>query len=307
MSSFFSDPYFGRGQTLLAGELIELDGNNYPVAGQNIVGDVKVFNDVNPRTTQMLSNQLVYCMAARYMGATVADATTLAGKTMAILADGASFTTSAMLSDMTAGKRIGVLDEYLTGQLRQYDIVWLVVSGPTTMTTSLASIVAGSAVKMDAVGTIIAINILAGGTGYSNGSLTITGGGGSSGAATFTVTNGAITAVTITVPGTLYSSPPTVTAANGSGALFDVVYGGGSIAEASAPLTPGFAVGLQRGAVRILGFAPTAGTDSYGNVVTATATVAADVGKVDVGLATTASQRKCRVHFTGNTMTGAVL
>ena len=162
MSSFFSDPYFGRGQTLLTGEVIELNGNNtgsnvsWPVAGQNIIGDVKVFNDVNPRTTQSYSNALVYCMACRYTGSAVADGSTLAGKAFTILPDGASFSTLAAAADMTAGKRIGVFDEYFTGALRQYDIVWLTVAGPTMMVATNAAITAGAAVALSAdLGTVV--------------------------------------------------------------------------------------------------------------------------------------------------------
>lgn len=162
MSSFFSDPYFGRGQTLLAGEAIELNGNStgsnvsWPVAGQNIIGDVKVFNDVNVRTGQFYSNHLVYCMAARYLGSAVADGSTLAGKTFTILSDGASFSTLTAAGDMTAGKRVGVFDEYFTGALRQYDIVWLTVGGPTMMVATNAQILAGAAVALSAsLGTVV--------------------------------------------------------------------------------------------------------------------------------------------------------
>lgn len=168
MSSFFSDPYFGRGQTLLSGEAIELNGNSvspnvsYPVAGQNIVGDVKVFNDVNPRTTQSYSNQLVYCMACRYMGSTVNDGSLMAGYSYTLGVDGASFTaTKATAADVNAGLRIGVFDEYFTGTLRQYDIVWLTVSGPTmVMMGTAAAIAAGAAVTLQtSSGMVVAVNI----------------------------------------------------------------------------------------------------------------------------------------------------
>ena len=165
MSSFFSDPYFGRGQTLLSGEAIELNGNSvspnvsYPVAGQNIVGDVKVFNDVDPRTAQTFSNQLVYCMACRYTGSLVADGSTMAGFAYTLGTDGASFSaTKATAADVNAGLRIGIFDEYYTGTLRQYDIVWLTVSGPTMAKCSTAAITAGAAVTLTtSAGTVVQV------------------------------------------------------------------------------------------------------------------------------------------------------
>lgn len=84
MSSIFSDPFFRRGATLLGGETIEYSDpptNSKPIAGGEIVGQVKVFQDVEPTGTQKrLSNRLVYCVAARYKGSTVLDASTVAGE-----------------------------------------------------------------------------------------------------------------------------------------------------------------------------------------------------------------------------------
>ena len=246
MSSFFSDPYFGRGQSLLAGEAIELNGNSvspnvsYPVAGQNIVGDVKVFNDVNPRTAQTYSNQLVYCMACRYMGTLVNDASLMAGYSYTIGVDGASFTaTKATAADVNAGLRIGVFDEFYTGSLRQYDIVWLTVSGPTmVMTGTAAAIAAGAAVTLQT----------------------------SSGMCVQVTTN-------------------------------------------AIPVAGNVAIGNHRAAIRTLNITPTlaGGADFYGNAIPSGATVAADVGKVDVGAGSATGSTSCRIHFTGNSVQGSVL
>ena len=63
-------------------------------------------------------------------------------------------------------------------------------------------------------GPVATITIANGGTGYSNGFLTLTGGGGSGANASFTVNaNGVINAVTINAAGSDYTSVPTVTAA----------------------------------------------------------------------------------------------
>lgn len=135
MSSIFSDPFFRRGATLLGGEAIELVGST-PVAGTEIVGQVKVFQDVEPTGTQKrLSNRLVYCVAARYKGTAVTDASTVAGTLYAFDtgSDNAAlteFTSAATASNIADGRAYGVLDEYLKGELRTNDIVWLVVKGP---------------------------------------------------------------------------------------------------------------------------------------------------------------------------------
>ena len=297
---------------MLAGEVIDLNGavspnTAYPIAGQNIIGDIKCFNDVNPRTIQSYSNQLVYCMACRYTGSAVADGSTLAGRVFTILPDGASFSTLSLAADMTAGKRVGVFDEYFTGALRQYDIVWLTVSGPTMMQCTQASITAGSAVKLDDVGSVVAVNVLSGGTGATSGALIFTGGGYSTTAAgTFVAVGGVVTSATVVTPGIGYTSAPVVTIGAGT-ATFSVNISRGGVLAVASPVTYGFAIGLHRAAVRKTGIANTAGTDSYGNAVSATAATAAEDGMVDVGLDTAANQNRARVHFSGNVLAGTVL
>lgn len=160
MSSIFSDPLFRRGTTLLGGEAIEMDtqATPQPIAGGETVGTVKVFQDVNPYTGQRYSNRLVYCVAARYKGSTVSDASTVAGE--AYLFDAAKalteFTNKASSSNATAGLAWGVLDEYLTGELRQNDIVWLVVKGPTSAKQTASAINAGVAVQLSSTAGSIA-------------------------------------------------------------------------------------------------------------------------------------------------------
>lgn len=157
MSSIFSDPLFRRGTTLLGGEAIETDANG-PIAGGETVGQVKVFQDVNPYTGKRNSNRLVYCVAARYKGSTVSDASTVAGE--AYLFDAGKplteFTNKASSSNATAGLAWGVLDEYLTGELRQNDIVWLVVEGPTSIKRTAAAVNSGVAVQLSATAGSIA-------------------------------------------------------------------------------------------------------------------------------------------------------
>ena len=161
MSSIFSDPFFRRGSTLLGGELIEVDTSGNPIAGSEIVGQVKAFQDVNPRSKgERYSNRLVYCVAARYKGSSeVRDASTIAGQVY--LFDSATplteFTTGLTTSTHAAGASIGVLDEYLSGVLRPNDIVWLVVKGPTSIKQTAAAISAGAAVQASSTaGSIVA-------------------------------------------------------------------------------------------------------------------------------------------------------
>lgn len=153
MSAIFSDPQWRRGTTLLSGEQIELDAAGVPVAGGEIVGQVKAFQDVNPvGRGERYSNRLVYCVAARYKGANVADASTVAGQ--AVLFDAAAplteFTNFLTTSNHANGAAIGVLDEYLTGTLRTNDIVWVVVKGPTSIKRTAAAVNAGAAVQASA-------------------------------------------------------------------------------------------------------------------------------------------------------------
>lgn len=67
-------------------------------------------------------------------------------------------------------------------------------------------------------GTISAITVTAGGSGYTSApTVTITGGGGSGATATATVAGNAVTAITMTANGTGYTSAPTVSFSGGGG------------------------------------------------------------------------------------------
>lgn len=160
MSAIFSDPQWRRGTTLLAGEQIELDGSSNPIAGTEIVGQVKAFQDVNPvGRGERYSNRLVYCVAARYKGATVADASTIAGEVY-LFDTGkplTEFTNKATATSATAGLAFGVLDEYLKGELRTNDIVWLVIEGPTSIKRTAVALAAGVAIQISATAGQIAV------------------------------------------------------------------------------------------------------------------------------------------------------
>lgn len=157
MSSLFSDPPFARGTTLLNKEAIELDVNGFPIAGREIAGSVKCFQDVNPGTgpaAVRYSNRNVYCMAVRYVGTSAlnaGDSGADKGKWYVIDRSsplGAQFSTAAAATDIAAGRIVGVLDEYLTNEVRTNDIVWLVVGGPTSAVKSANSILSNVGVEV---------------------------------------------------------------------------------------------------------------------------------------------------------------
>jgi len=157
MSSLFSDPPFARGTSLLNKEVIELDTAGFPLAGREIAGSVKAFADVNPGTgpaAVRYSNRLVYCLACRYVGTSAlnpADNGADKGKYFVIDRSnplGAQFTTTAAATDALNGRMVGVLDEYLTTEVRTNDIVWLVIGGPTTAVKAANSIITNNYIEV---------------------------------------------------------------------------------------------------------------------------------------------------------------
>ena len=149
MSSIYSDPTWRRGSTLLNNETIEYSdiALTDPVAGKDIVGSIKIFQDVDPSSGKRHSNRLVYCMAVRWKGAAVEDASTIAGNWYVLDGDFAltNISTLASATDIAKGKQVGVLDEYLSGNLRTNDIVWLVVNGPATCKKGATVVIPASA------------------------------------------------------------------------------------------------------------------------------------------------------------------
>lgn len=178
MSSLFSDPPFARGQTLLGGEAIERypagvaysatnnSGAQYNVAGPEIVGQVKVFQDINPSTKIKQSNELVYCIAARFKPT---NGTTLTGADLrgrgVVLKVGQYLETAtfdenlATTANTIQGKRVGFVDEYLSDstQIRGDDVVWVVFKGPASVKKTEHATTAGIA-----AGVLVAMSSTAG-------------------------------------------------------------------------------------------------------------------------------------------------
>jgi hypothetical protein len=152
MSSIFSDPLWRRGSTLLGGEPIELNAAGNPVAGETDLGSVKIFTDVQPTGKgERYSARIVYCVAVRYKGSTVTDASTIAGQLYAFDAANVlgTVTSQATATNVNNGKVVGVIDEYLAGELRENDVIWVVVKGPCNMQAD-GAVTAGAAVHLKA-------------------------------------------------------------------------------------------------------------------------------------------------------------
>lgn len=159
MSSLYSDPPFSRGGTLLADATIDLDIDGNPIAGREILGQVKAFRDMNPYSGQVYSNRLVYCVAARFKPSNGAagnldQAGVLAARgtvyAFTLASPMAEFAAAATNANVAAGVATGVLDEYLTGTLRLNDIVWVVIKGPTSIKQTAVAINTGLAVEVSA-------------------------------------------------------------------------------------------------------------------------------------------------------------
>ena len=152
MSILNSDPWFGRGATLFSGpaKYAGMGGtlaSTDPTNGTAVTGSQKVFTDADPRTTNtgiLLSNRLVTCIAARNTsGAALLPGAVVKFKAAAILdeVDGPAATATGL---------IGVVDEYLPASgCAVNDVCWIVVSGPTAITTS-ATLAAGAAITATA-------------------------------------------------------------------------------------------------------------------------------------------------------------
>jgi hypothetical protein len=126
--SLFVDPPFALGQTL---------GVTSATQGENWVGVVKVFPDVNPRTGQVRSNRVKKCIAVRN-----ASGATLFGKRgVSFVAGSQGAVVGYVYEDGRADKAVaGVADEYLPpAGVAANDVFWVTVEGPTDMLIDVAT------------------------------------------------------------------------------------------------------------------------------------------------------------------------
>lgn len=132
-----ADPPFGLGQTLgvtnVNDSLYGLSSGSY---GDNWVGCVKEFTDVNPINGQVRSNRRKVCIAVRNTSSVALlpkRVVRLAGSGTALFgaADGYASSTNDAL--------VGVVDEFLpAGGVAANDVFWVTVDGPTEVSVALS-------------------------------------------------------------------------------------------------------------------------------------------------------------------------
>lgn len=132
------DPPFALGQTLgttgANDSLVGISGSY----GDQWVGAVKEFTDVNPVTGQIRSNRRKVCIAVRN-----ASGGALLPKRVVRF----SLTAGKLLSEVDSyvavdfEERVGVVDEFLPASgVANGDVFWVTIDGPTEVATGLASV-----------------------------------------------------------------------------------------------------------------------------------------------------------------------
>jgi hypothetical protein len=130
------DPPFGLGQTLgITGandSLVGITGSY----GDNWVGAVKEFTDVDPVTGKVRSNRRKVCIAVRNKsGAALLPKRVVSFSTTA----GKLFSEVTGYSAVTNAEAVGVVDEFLpSGGVAADDVFWVTVNGPTEVAAALS-------------------------------------------------------------------------------------------------------------------------------------------------------------------------
>jgi hypothetical protein len=146
------DPPFGLGQTLgvatgaINDSLYGLSSGSY---GDNWVGTVKEFTDVNPITGQVRSNRRKVCIAVRNSsGGTLLPKRVVTLSTTA----GKLFSEVTGYTAVTNEERVGVVDEFIpaTG-VAAGDVFWVTVDGPTEVAVALSGTDVASGDRLSAV------------------------------------------------------------------------------------------------------------------------------------------------------------
>jgi len=150
------DPPFGLGQTwfsLGASETLKNDSyhgiQSSASYGDNFVGVVKEFVDVNPITGQVRSNRRKVCVAVKNT-ATIA----LAPKRVVAFntAAGKLFTEVNGYAAVLNEERVGVVDEWLPAAgVTVGDIFWVTVNGPTEVTAALSGTAITAGTRLAAI------------------------------------------------------------------------------------------------------------------------------------------------------------
>lgn len=149
--SLFVDPPFALGQTL---------GVTSATEGENWVGVVKVFPDVNPRTGVVRSNRVKTCIAVRN-----SSGATLYGKRAVAFAAGSTKAVSGY-ARVTNAVVAGVADEFLPpAGVASNDVFWATIEGPTELEASGEVVVDGIVAAVTAHTTNATVQAGTGGQG----------------------------------------------------------------------------------------------------------------------------------------------
>jgi hypothetical protein len=130
------DPPFGLGQVF--GPTSPNDSLTGPASGSygdNWVGAVKEFTDVNPTTGVVRTNRRKICVAVRNKSGVALQAKRLVTFSTAA---GKLFSEVSGYANVTNEERVGVVDEYLpaTG-VADGEVFWLTVEGPTEVACAI--------------------------------------------------------------------------------------------------------------------------------------------------------------------------
>jgi len=127
MSTLTADPKFGRGQVL--GITLTYDDSINPPRevqvgdGRNVKGINSVFRDEHPHDGRLLSNSTVECVAVQNKS----GGDLVAGQLVELSAE----SVLSEISGSAAALNWGVVDEYLSAPVRDGEVFWCVVRGPT--------------------------------------------------------------------------------------------------------------------------------------------------------------------------------
>lgn len=147
MSTLTADPKFARGQVLgILWTAYDADNGD----GSKTIGQRVVFLDENPITKLKLSNRTVECIAVKNVsGGSLApgsvvkfranNGTTDAGDAGLSQVEGVAASTDALY---------GVVDEYLTANVPNGEVFWLVVSGPSSVKKVTGALTANAALAV---------------------------------------------------------------------------------------------------------------------------------------------------------------
>ena len=200
-------------------------GTQLPVCSQWGTLYLLIANNITPNSYWIWDGSILYSPGGLGPGITITDGGSGYSSAPSITAyggEGSGVVATATLSD-GAVVDVNIVNPgmgYLPG-----DIIQFAFSGGGSDNSAILETVL-------VTGTIAGLQIVAGGSGYTAGTLTFTGGGGSSAAGTYGVTGGVVTSLVITNPGSGYTGSPTIGfSAGGTGAVALAVLSPGAVAS----------------------------------------------------------------------------